>query len=622
MNARNSVFEAADKPVAPDIPAQAVAWLAQAQQAQMGLGQLFECAEQLQAAGQQPLVLQLYDVWLAHTQDPNKHMASFNHGSMLQSMGMTEQAQSAYRQCVQWAPRFGQAYINLGLIYEKKGLRDQAVETWSTLVGMRLLKDPPANDMLVMALNHIGRVHEDQRQYALAEQAMAQSLALNPKQKGVIQHWAHIRQKSCKWPVFKPLPGISPHEMLMATSPLAMLSMSDDPVQQLLTAHAFVERTYSFSQEYLSKGRQYRHERLRVGYVSGDLCVHAVGLLLPELLEHHDRSKFDIYAYDFSPEDGTAHRQRLKNAFSHWRSIHSMKDREVAELVLTDEIDILIDLHGLSAGARPGIFALHPALTQGTYLGFIGTTGMPWFDFVITDAYALPPALEPYFTEKPLHVDGSFIPINADPEPVVPVQRAEFGLPDKAFVMTSFGNVYKINPEMFACWMRLLRRIPNSILWLMDDNPRTTESLKAEAQKHGMAADRLVFATRSAHSQYRAKLALSDVFLDNYPYNCGSTTRDVLNAGVPLVTLSGKTMVSRMGGSILTALNLTQWIAQDLQTYEDKVVALSQDGEQLGLIKKELGLRIANAHQQPKRLTRSIEKGLLAFHRQNQEREL
>jgi predicted O-linked N-acetylglucosamine transferase (SPINDLY family) len=247
---------------------------------------------------------------------------------------------------------------------------------------------------------------------------------------------------------------------------------------------------------------------------------------------------------------------------------------------------------------------------------------MPWFDFVITDAYALPTALEPYFTERPLHVDGSFIPINADSEPLVPVQRAEFGLPEDAFVMTAFGNVYKINPEMFACWMRLLRRIPQAILWLMDDNPRTTESLKAEARKHGMAADRLVFTTRSAHSQYRAKLALSDVFLDSHPYNCGSTTRDVLNAGVPLITLSGKTMVSRMGGSILTALNLTQWIAHDVQAYEDKVVALSQDRDQLALVKKDLRTRIAQAHQQPKRLTRSIEKGLLAFHRQNQEREL
>lgn len=597
------------------------AWLEQAHQSNMSLGQLFECAEQLQQAGQQAAVLQLYEAWITHTKDANKHMALFNQGSMFQSLGHTEQAIKAYRDCLSIAPRFGQAYINLGLILEKQGLRDQALEIWSGLVGMRYLKDPPATDMLVMALNHIGRVHEDLRQYVLAEQAMEQSLALNPQQKGVIQHWVHIRQKSCKWPVNKSLPGISPNDMMMATSPLAMLALSDEPVQQLLTSYAFVERTYGFTQEYLSKGRKYRHERLRIGYVSGDLCVHAVGLLLPELLENHDKSKFDVYAYDYSPEDGTAHRDRLKKAFTNWRSIHALKDRQVADLILADEIDILIDLHGLSSGARPGIFALHPAPTQGTYLGFIGTTGMPWFDFVITDAYALPPALETYFTEKPLHVEGSFIPLNADVEPSVPATRAEYGLPEDAFVMTAFGNVYKINPEMFAGWMRLLRRIPNAVLWLMDDNPRTTESLKAETQKQGMAADRLIFATRSAHSQYRAKLALSDVFLDSYPYNCGSTTRDVLNAGVPLVTLSGKTMVSRMGGSILTSLNLSEWIANDLQAYEDKVVALSKDPAQLKLIKQDLKSRITRVHQQPARLTRSIEKGLLAFHQQNIERE-
>lgn len=600
---------------------QFAAWMELARRAGMSLAQLFEYAEQLQLSGQQDWVLQLYEAWLTHTQDPNKHMALFNQGSLLQSLGQTEKALQAYKECVSLAPRFGQAYINLGLILEKQGFRDQALEIWSGLVGMRYLKDPPATEMLVMALNHIGRVHEDLRQYVLAEQAMEQSLALNPHQKGVIQHWVHIRQKSCKWPLNKSLPGISSNDMLMATSPLAMLALSDDPVQQLLTSYSFVERTYGFKQEYLSKGRKYRHERLRIGYVSGDLCVHAVGLLLPELFENHDKTKFDIYAYDYSPEDGTPHRERLKKAFTTWRSIHGLKDRQAADLVLADEIDILIDLHGLSSGARPGIFALHPAPTQGTYLGFIGTTGMPWFDFVITDAYALPSSLEPYFTEKPLHVEGSFIPLNADSEPVVPVSRAEFGLPEDAFVMTAFGNVYKINPEMFACWMRILRRIPKAVLWLMDDNPRTTESLKAEAQKQGMAADRLIFATRSAHSQYRAKLALSDVFLDSFPYNCGSTTRDVLNAGVPLVTLSGKTMVSRMGGSILTSLNLTEWIANDLQAYEDKVVALSKDSAQLGLIKKDLKSRIAKVQQQPNRLTRSIENGLLMFHRQNLERE-
>jgi predicted O-linked N-acetylglucosamine transferase (SPINDLY family) len=283
----------------------------------MGLDSLFTTCEQLQQSGKSLEALAVYQSWLSTSQDANRHMAWFNYGSLLQATGNPQEAINAYTECLKLHPRFPQALINLGLTLEKMGKRDEALQQWATLVSYRLLKDAPSPEMLVLALNHIGRVQEDLKQYDMAEQALEQSLAINPKQPGVIQHWVHIRQKACAWPVYKPLPNITQNEMLMATSPLAMLALTDDPVQQLLTAFAFVERTYGFKEEFLSKGRQYQHDRLRIGYVSGDLCVHAVGLLLPELLEGHDRTKFEIYGYDFSPEDGTAHRERLKKAFDH-----------------------------------------------------------------------------------------------------------------------------------------------------------------------------------------------------------------------------------------------------------------------------------------------------------------
>ena len=551
MNARNPAFEVMETT--------------------MGLDSLFTTCEQLQQSGKSSEALAVYQSWLSTSQDANRHMAWFNYGSLLQATGNPHEAINAYKECLLLQPRFPQALINLGLTLEKMGKRDEALQQWATLVSYRLLKDAPSPEMLVLALNHIGRVQEDLKQYDMAEQALEQSLAINPKQPGVIQHWVHIRQKACAWPVYKPLPNITQNEMLMATSPLAMLALTDDPVQQLLTAFAFVERTYGFKEEFLSKGREYHHERLRIGYVSGDLCVHAVGLLLPELLEGHDKSKIEIYGYDFSPEDGTAHRERLKKAFNHLRSISALTDRQVAELVLADEIDVLIDLHGLSSGARPGIFALHPAPKQGTYLGFIGTTGMPWFDFVVADRYALPEELTPYFTEKPLYVEGSFIPLTRDDTPVREATRAEFGLPEDAFVMAAFGNVYKITPEMFATWMEILKEIQRAVLWLVDDNPTTTANIK----KHAFAAktdlNRIIFTARSAHSEYKAKLKLADVFLDNFPYNCGSTTNDVIQAGVPLVTMSGQTMVSRMGGSILSSIDSTNFISKTYFDYQELV---------------------------------------------------
>jgi predicted O-linked N-acetylglucosamine transferase (SPINDLY family) len=261
-----------------------------------------------------------------------------------------------------------------------------------------------------------------------------------------------------------------------------------------------------------------------------------------------DRTTNEVVAYDFSPEDGTAHRARLKAAFDHVRFIHTLTYRQVAEQILSDEIDVLIDLHGLSSGARPGIFALHPAPKQGTYLGFIGTTGMPWFDFVIADKYALPEELTRYFTEKPLYVEGSFIPLARDETPVREASRSEFGLSDDSFVMAAFGNIYKITPEMFATWMELLKEIPRSVLWIIDDNLTTTANLKAHATAANADLSRIQFTPRTTHIEYKAKLRLADVFLDTFPYNCGSTANDVVQAGVPIVTMSGRTMVSQMGG--------------------------------------------------------------------------
>ena len=542
----------------------------------MPLATLFNTCEQLQKDGKTDEALSTYKTWLDSSNDPNRFMAWFNYGSLLQSTGNPTAAEDAYRQSLGIQPRFPQALINLGLTLEKLGKRDEALQQWASLVSQRYLQDPPPSNMLTMALNHIGRVQEELKQYVLAEQALEESLAIDPKQTNALQHWIHIRQKSCAWPVYKPLPHISQHEMLMATSPLAMLALTDDPVQQLLTNFAFVERTYGFKQEYLSNGRQYHHERLRIGFVSGDLCVHAVGLLLAEVLEGIDRSKHEVVGYDFSPEDGTAHRARLKKAFDHLRPIHTLTDRQVAELVLADEIDVLIDLHGLSSGARPGIFALHPAPKQGTYLGFIGTTGMPWFDFVIADRYALPEELTTYFTEKPLYIDGSFIPLTRDDAPLPEAKRSAFGLAEDAFVMAAFGNVYKITPEMFATWMALLKEIPKAVLWIIDDNPATTANLKAHATAANIDLNKIKFTPRTTHIEYKAKLKLADVFLDTFPYNCGSTSNDVINAGVPLVTISGKSLVSRMGGSILKHAKLESTICESSDEYLEKIITLSK----------------------------------------------
>lgn len=533
-------------------------------------------AEQLQDSGQLQAAANLYRLWLEHGTETHQKvhhpLAWFNLGALLQRMGETAQAIAAYRRCLALDASVAQAHINLGLSLERLGEHEEALAAWGALLARRYQSQAPDVEMQTTALNHLGRLHENRRCYPQAEEALQASLLLNPDQPGVMQHWVHIRQKACAWPVYKPLEGIGQGALMRATSPLAMIALTDDPVHLLQNAQSFVHRTYTFQEERLCAGRQYQHQRCRIGYVSGDLREHAVGFLLPTLLKAHDRERYELYAYDFTTDDGTAFRQQVLGGFDHVRSIHALDDRQAAQAVLDDEIDVLIDLHGLSSGARPGIFALHPAPQQGTYLGFIGSTAMPWLDFVLADAQALPPQLAVHFTERPVHMRGSFLPLPRVSPDLPALQRAELGLPEQAFVMAALGNVYKITPEMFACWMRLLKRIDDAVLWLIDDNPATTANLRAEVARAGVDADRVVFCPRIPHPSFCAALRLADVYLDTFPYNCGSTSADVVNAGVPLVTMYGRSMVSRMGLSLVSSLQRPDLAVSQLADYEDKVV--------------------------------------------------
>jgi predicted O-linked N-acetylglucosamine transferase (SPINDLY family) len=375
---------------------------------------------------------------------------------------------------------------------------------------------------------------------------------------------------------------------------------------------SFVSRTYGqLKEERWCQVKKYHHKKIRIGYVSGDLCTHAVGLLMADFFEAHDREHFEIYGYDFSPEDGTSYRDRLKKSLDHIRFVHQITDAQVAQVVVHDEIDVLIDMHGLSSGARPGIFALHPAPLQGTYLGYIGTTAMPWFDFAIGDRWVLPDELLPYFKEAPLYLENSFIPINKD-EPLTRVAtKEEFGFAEDALVMAAFGNVYKINADMFTVWCNILKRVDQAVLWLVDDNSATTRELKQQARLRGIADEKIVFSPRAALSEYRSRIKVADVFLDNYPYNCGSTAADVISCGVPIVTMYGRTMISRMGLSILSSLGLKELVTDHHQAYEDKVVQLLQDDELRKQTRQQIKTQWTNMGQLTKANVRSLERALV-----------
>jgi predicted O-linked N-acetylglucosamine transferase (SPINDLY family) len=575
-----------------------------AKSGQMSLEELFQSASELQSQGQTDNAQNLYKIWLACTTSNNKFAAYFNWGVLLAEMGAIEPALLAYEQCLQINPDLKQARINLGLMLERKGLYQEALAMWQQVVDARSNIDD--QELTVFALNHMARMQETRKIYDQSEAALEASLRIKQQQPDALQHWVHIRQKQCKWPVLSTDLPIRHNQILSATSPLAMLALKDDPALQWLTAQSFVNRKYAFQHSPLSHEASYLHKKIRIGYLSGDLCTHAVGLLMADLIEAHDKNKFEIFAFDFSPEDGSAYRQRLRQAFDHFIDIKARTDIEAAVLIRQCEIDVLIDLHGLSSGARPSILAHRPAPIQMTYLGFIGTTAMPWIDYVITDRFALPETLTPFFSETPIYIDGSFIPLHHQPSKRVGMKRADFGFTEKQTVLACFNNIYKITPEVFASWMSILEQTNDSVLWLLDDNPWATKHLMLQAQGKGML-HRVNFSNRCSHTEYIERLSLADLYLDTYPYNAGSTARDVLDAQLPMLTLCGKTFISRMAGSMLSAASLSELITYSQEDYQYCAIQLIRNKDKLHQIRQKIA---AESHQwdaAPQKLISSLE---------------
>lgn len=558
-----------------------------AQQAQLEPTLLISVAERLGQAGRHSEVAQLYQAWLSNSRSPADYIVQFNLAVTLSQLGRLPEAEQVYRAAVIRKPDFVQAWFNLGAIIERQGRPDNALTIWQSMLDHPLVGPDLNRELYLMVLNSMGRLLEEQRHFEQAEDKLRASLEAEPEQPKVIQHWVHLRQKQCRWPVFCEMENLSQGDMLKSTSPLAILSASDDPGLQFATAQRFVNERVNQRVPQLAARASYGHERLRIGFLSSDFCLHAVSLLTVELFELLDRARFEVFGFCWSREDGSALRARVKAAMDSFISIADLDDAAAAQLIRQNEIDVLIDLQGLTSGARPNILAYRPAPLQITYLGFPGPTALPCVDYVIADEYLIPDAEKPFYSERPLYLP--VFQCSDRQRPVAPLpSRADCGLPDDRFVFCCFNNNYKFGEELFATWMRILEQVPDSLFWLLADNQWSRDSLCARAEAHGISADRLVFAPRVAPELYLARYTVADLFLDAYPFNGGTTVNDALWMGLPVLTRSGRTFASRMAGSLLTALELPELITQSYADYECKAVELACNSQKLRVIRERL----------------------------------
>ena len=322
------------------------------------------------------------------------------------------------------------------------------------------------------------------------------------------------------------------------------------------------------------------HRKVRLGYLSGDFYDHPVGRHMLGILENHDRSRFEVFAYSLSPDETNETTRRLRAAPERFVDLRSATDDQAAALIRRDEIEILIDLGGYTDGMRPGLPSRRAAPVQVSYLGFSGTTGLPYHDYLITDPIICPPHTQSHYSETFAYLPETLF--NADHGPTPPARRADrsaWDLPNDAFVFAAFNNTWKLTPEVFRAWMDILRAVPNSVLWIRKMYPTSSQRMQKEAEAQGIDPRRLIFCLTADRDEHLTRLASCDLFLDTLPYGAGSTAADALWSGLPLLTCVGETYVSRMCASQVTAMGVPELVVPDMSTYRARAVELATHPE-------------------------------------------
>lgn len=421
----------------------------------------------------------------------------------------------------------------------------------------------------------------------------------------------HYRQL-CDWPQWeRAWAALAPRVGREATlgSPFWLLCEPISAQQQLTYTRAWAAQRFNAIAPLPARAAPaVAHPRVRIGYLSSDFQEHAAAYLIAEVLELHDRSRYEIFAYSYGPQDHSPMRQRLLAACEHFVDIAWDTDDAAAQRIRDDEIDILIDIKGYTVGDRLTIMARRPCEHQVTWLGYPGTTGAPFVDYLIADPYIIRPGEEATCAERVLRMPQGYQPNDRKRQVAQPLSRREYGLPASGFVFCCFNQTYKITPEVYAVWMHLLQQVPHSVLWLVDGGATATRNLSAAALAHGVTAEQLVFAPRRPYSEHLARYRVADLALDTFPYTSHTTLNDALWCGCPTVGLSGDTFAARVAGSILSAAGLRELITPSLTAYEALALRLATDAAALSAVRaKVLQAHDSAAHFDTTQFTRDLE---------------
>ncbi len=502
---------------------------------------------------------------------PHHLNAILNRGNALMDLQRTGEALAAYDRALALKPEYYKAHYNRGNALRELRRHEEALAAYDR--SLALQPDQPD------ALNNRGHALRDLRRHEEAAASFARLLDLSPHFGFAKGHLLHAKMLCCDWNGLAALAEAIENDVRAgrkSAEPFGHQAISNSPQVLKRCAEIFAAERYPRAPVTLWNGETHRNARIRIGYVSGEFRQQATSILMTELFERHDRNRFELFAFDNGWDDSSEIRGRINRAFDEIVDISRLTDLAAAAAIKQRKIDILVNLNGYFGRARQGVFALRPCAIQVNYLGFPGTLGADYMDYIIADRHVIPSADAACYSEHVVYLPDSY-QVNDSRRPVAQrtPTRAEAGLPDHGFVFCCFNNTYKITPDVFDVWMRLLNQVPGSVLWLFEGNAAVSRNLGREAGVRGVAPERLVFARLTALGEHLARHRLADLFLDTLPYNAHTTASDALWVGLPLLTCQGTTFPGRVAASLLNAVGLPDLITHNLEEYEALALKLA-----------------------------------------------
>ena len=546
---------------------------------------------------------------------PDYADAYYNRGNALKGLRRLDDALASYDRALALRPDDAEAYFNRGHALQELKRLDDALASYDRAIAL--------NPDYAEAYNNRGIALQELKRLDDALASYEKALALKPDFEFLSGTLLHCKMKLCNWHgLAENLTNLETDIRFLkkTTPPLAALALLDLPELHKQVAEIYAETTHPKMERLGSIEKRARHDRIRVGYFSADFHNHAVSYLMAELFEVHDPARFELFGFSFGPDVQDEMRTRVSAAFDTFIDVRDKSDLEVAGYARELGIDIAVNLSGFTGDSRPGIFAQRSAPIQVSYLGYPGTMGTEYMDYIVADKIVIPTERQSDYTEKVVYLPHSFL-VNDSTRKVSErvFTRQEFGLPDSGFVYCCFNNSYKILPSTFDCWMRILKAVKGSVLWLRVDNPTAAQNLRQEAETRGVEPGRLLFAHSIPMDEHLARQRVADLFLDTLPYNAHTTASDALWAGLPVLTGMGRSFAGRVAASLLTAIDLPELITQTESEYEALAIALASDPGRVAQIKHKLELnRRTSPLFNTKQFTRDLESAYEAMYERYQ----